>query len=195
MQTPTLRLVVDRDREIAGFQSVPYWELWATCSADAQGFKAKWQPSDGASDAEGRCNNEQTARTLAQQLSGHPAVVRKIDTRTVTEKAPLPFDLGTLQQGASQRWGMGAQQVLDIAQALYEKHKATTYPRTDCPYLPASMHAEAPKVLAPWCSQTRPCKPWLTGLIIRRSHAPGMTRRSPRTTRSSRPRRLVTSAG
>ena len=147
VQTPTLRLVVDRDREIAGFQSVPYWELWATCAADAQGFKAKWQPPDGASDAEGRCNNEQTARALAQQLSGHPAVVRKIDTRTVTEKAPLPFDLGTLQQGASQRWGMGAQQVLDIAQALYEKHKATTYPRTDCPYLPASMHAEAPKVL------------------------------------------------
>ncbi|WP_244590764.1 DNA topoisomerase, partial [Xenorhabdus mauleonii] len=59
---------------------------------------------------------------------------------------PLCFDLGTLQQVASRQWGMGAGQVLTIAQSLYETHKATTYPRTDCGYLPVSMRAEIPAV-------------------------------------------------
>ncbi|XBY08203.1 DNA topoisomerase [Escherichia coli] len=58
------------------------------------------------------------------------------------------FSLGTLQEVCSRKFGLGAQAVLDIAQSLYEKHKATTYPRTDCGYLPVSMHKEVPDVLA-----------------------------------------------
>ncbi|MDH8244449.1 DNA topoisomerase, partial [Klebsiella pneumoniae] len=61
---------------------------------------------------------------------------------------PLAFTLSALQQVCSKQWGMGAQEVLDIAQRLYETHKATTYPRTDCGWLPLSMHTEAPQVLA-----------------------------------------------
>jgi DNA topoisomerase-3 len=66
----------------------------------------------------------------------------------VREPPPLPFDLATLQQVCSQRLGLGVQETLRIAQALYETHKATTYPRTDCGYLPESMLAEVQQVLA-----------------------------------------------
>ena len=63
------------------------------------------------------------------------------------EAAPLPFDLGTLQEVCSRQLGLDVQETLDIAQALYETHKATTYPRSDSGYLPESMLAEVPAVL------------------------------------------------
>lgn len=149
VQTPTLRLVVDRDRESEAFRPKPYWEVVCAMEPE-QGdrtFMARWGPPGEAADAEGRCINERAARTVARKVSGRRGTVVKAETRRVREAPPLPFDLGTLQQEASRRWGMGAQQVLDIAQALYETHKATTYPRTDCPYLPESMLAEVDQVL------------------------------------------------
>jgi DNA topoisomerase III len=66
----------------------------------------------------------------------------------VREAPPLLFDLGTLQEVCSRQFGLDVQDTLDIAQSLYEQHKATTYPRSDCGYLPESMLAEAPQVLA-----------------------------------------------
>lgn len=147
VQTPTLRLVVDRDRDIDSFQPVPYWDVLVTFDTDGGRFRAKWVPRQEISDAEGRCINEQAARTLAQQLSGKHGSVTSIETKRGHELPPLPYDLGTLQQEADKRFGMGAQQVLDTVQALYESHKAVTYPRTDCPYLPESMLADASAVL------------------------------------------------
>jgi DNA topoisomerase-3 len=150
VQTPTLRIVVDRDRAIEAFVPVPYWDLIATFQPenDDRPFRARWQPADSHRDSEGRCTNEPAARQVAQQVAGSRGRVTDAQIERVTEPPPLPFDLGTLQQEASRRWGMGAQEVLDAAQALYETHKATTYPRTDCPYLPESMRGEAPRVLA-----------------------------------------------
>lgn len=150
VQTPTLRLVVDRDREIEAFKPRPYWEVVASFGAPGESgssFRAKWLPPEEMADSEGRCISEPAARTLAQRVAGGTGRVADAQTRRVREAPPLPFDLGTLQQEASRRYGMGAQEVLDAAQSLYEKHKATTYPRTDCPYLPESMLAEAPRVL------------------------------------------------
>ncbi|MFG6179675.1 DNA topoisomerase, partial [Halomonas sp. THAF12] len=69
------------------------------------------------------------------------------ESRRKKEGPPLALDLASLQQEGSRRWGYGAQQVLDIAQSLYETHKATTYPRTDCRYLPVSQHSEAQQVV------------------------------------------------
>ncbi len=149
VQTPTLRLVVDRDREIEAFVPKDYWEVIATCQApdgDAS-FAAKWLPGDDVADPEGRCLSEQTARNLAQRIEGRRGRVTEAKTKRVKEAPPLLLDLGTLQQEASRRWGMGAKEVLDTAQALYETHKATTYPRTDCPYLPVSMLDEVSQVL------------------------------------------------
>jgi DNA topoisomerase-3 len=147
VQTPTLRLVVDRDRDIESFQPVPYWDVLATFETGGGRFRAKWVPRQEVSDAEGRCINEQAARTLAQHLSGKHGSVTSIETKRGHELPPLPYDLGTLQQEADKRFGMGAQQLLDTVQSLYESHKAVTYPRTDCPYLPESMLAEASAVL------------------------------------------------
>ena len=76
-----------------------------------------------------------------------------MDTERVREAPPLPFDLGTLQEVCSKQLGLDVQETLDIAQALYETHKATTYPRSDSGYLPESMLAEVPTVLD---SRSRP---------------------------------------
>lgn len=148
VQTPTLRLVVDRDRAIEAFRPTPYWELWVTFVNDkGETFRARWLAPEAVADAEGRCTNEPAARRLAQALLGGQGIVTALETKRVQEPPPLPYDLGTLQQEADKRFGMGAQQVLDTVQSLYETHKAVTYPRTDCPYLPQSMLAEAPAVL------------------------------------------------
>ena len=147
VQTPTLRLVVDRDREIEAFRPRPYWEVVAMLEKAGAPFPARWRPSGAIADEEGRCMREQAAREVATRIQGRTAVVTHAETKRVREAPPLPFDLGTLQQEASRRWGMGAQQVLDIAQSLYETHKATTYPRTDCRYLPESMFGEVDQVL------------------------------------------------
>jgi DNA topoisomerase-3 len=74
--------------------------------------------------------------------------VIKLRTERMREAAPLPFDLGTLQEVCSKKLGLGAQETLDIAQALYETHKVITYPRSDCGFLPLSQHSEAPGILA-----------------------------------------------
>jgi DNA topoisomerase-3 len=68
--------------------------------------------------------------------------VIKLRTERMREAAPLPFDLGTLQEVCSKKLGLGAQETLDIAQALYETHKVITYPRSDCGYLPSASTAK-----------------------------------------------------
>ncbi|EPC00572.1 hypothetical protein L861_06440 [Litchfieldella anticariensis FP35 = DSM 16096] len=148
VQTPTLKLVVDRDREIAAFVPKPFWDVVGTFQAEEGLFQAKWKPSDESLlDDEGRCIDEQAARALVQQAEGHPGRIVSLETVRKQQAPPLVMDLSTLQQEGSRRWGYGAQEVLDIAQALYETHKATTYPRTDCRYLPVSQFDEAHQVV------------------------------------------------
>lgn len=148
VQTPTLKLVVDRDREIARFVSVPYWTVEAVLSADGQFFLAQWVPPESATDQDRRCLQQGIAQNAIQRIQGaREALVRNVDTERVREAPPLPFALGTLQEVCSSKFGMDVQETLDIAQALYETHKATTYPRPDTGYLPESMLAEVPTVL------------------------------------------------
>lgn len=148
VQTPVLRLVVDRDREIANFVPKPFWEVVGQFNAEGGVFSAKWKPRDDSLlDDAGRCINEQTARSLVQRATNGQGRIVHLETARKKEAPPLVFDLATLQQEGSRRYGYGAQQVLDIAQALYETHKATTYPRTDCRYLPESMLDEAEVVV------------------------------------------------
>ncbi len=148
VQTPTLALVVERDRQIEHFQPVPYYEVVALFATAKGQFRARWLPPEALADAQGRCTSRTAALAVAQKVEGQTGRIAKAETRRINEPPPLPFDLSTLQQVASKRWGMGAQQVLDLAQALYETHKATTYPRTDCQYLPRDQHREVPRILA-----------------------------------------------
>ncbi|WP_339425759.1 DNA topoisomerase III [Pseudomonas proteolytica] len=147
VQTPTLRLVVDRDRAIASFVSVPYWGVEVRLSSMGQLFIASWQPPSSGRDEAGRCLQQALASQTVQALSSSKtATVLSLQTEHFREAPPLPFDLSTLQEVCSRKLGLGVQEVLNIAQALYETHKATTYPRSDCRYLPESMFNEVPAV-------------------------------------------------
>ncbi|HBP6331158.1 DNA topoisomerase III [Pseudomonas aeruginosa] len=148
VQTPTLKLVVDRDREIAAFKSVPFWAIDVSLSAKGQAFSAQWVAPDGCTDDAGRCLQQPVAQQAAQQIrAAGSAQVVSVETERVREGPPLLFDLGTLQEVCSRQLGLDVQETLQIAQALYETHKATTYPRSDSGYLPESMFAEVPAVL------------------------------------------------
>ncbi|ENF0657074.1 TPA: DNA topoisomerase III [Pseudomonas aeruginosa] len=148
VQTPTLKLVVDRDREIAAFKSVPFWAIDVSLSAEGQAFAAQWVAPDDCTDDAGRCLQQPVAQQAAQQIrAAGSAQVVSVGTERVREGPPLLFDLSTLQEVCSRQVGLDVQETLQIAQALYETHKATTYPRSDSGYLPESMFAEVPIVL------------------------------------------------
>lgn len=149
VQTPTLNLVVVRDRDIAQFVPKPYWNVVAQLAVEGIVFQAQWMPAAAYCDEEKLCINPTAAQQVVQLCQKTvQATVAEVETKRETESAPLAFDLGTLQQTCSRRFGYGAQQVLDIAQALYETHKATTYPRTYCGYVPTSMRGEIGQVMA-----------------------------------------------
>ncbi|MCL6324675.1 MULTISPECIES: DNA topoisomerase III [Pectobacterium] len=148
VQTPTLKLVVDRDREIACFVSVPFWAVETVLSSAGQSFTAAWLAPDTATDDAGRCLQEPIARQAVERMrSAGSAQITSVETERMREGPPLPFDLGSLQEICSKQLGLDVQETLEIAQALYETHKATTYPRSDSGYLPDSMFAEVPTVL------------------------------------------------
>ncbi|MCY1398194.1 DNA topoisomerase 3 [compost metagenome] len=149
VQTPTLRLVVDRDRSIANFVPVPYWAIDVQLQSDGMTFTAQWRAAEEHCDEQGRCLNQALAQQAATAMAeAATARVLKLRTERLREAPPLLFDLGTLQEVCSKKLGLGAQETLDIAQALYETHKVITYPRSDCGYLPLSQHGEAPAILA-----------------------------------------------
>ncbi|HBT4924904.1 DNA topoisomerase III [Klebsiella pneumoniae] len=162
VQTPTLRIIVDRDRQIANFIPRNFWTLTVQLSGQNSPFQAQWLAPESACDEENRCVNGSLLQQAAAdiQRTGQATVI-STETMRIKESAPLPFDLGTLQQVCSKKWGMGAQQVLDIAQSLYETHKATTYPRTDCGSLPLSMLAEVSQVFSAMQSTDPALKPLL----------------------------------
>lgn len=165
VQTPTLAIVVNRDNEIANFTPKPWWQVRAQLEKDGVTFHAEWVGAEQYCDEEKRCINQPIANAVLQlcQKTGS-AIVLTAEKKREKTPAPLCFDLGTLQQVCSRKWGMGASQVLTIAQALYETHKATTYPRTDCGYLPLSMRDEVADVLRAVLASDPSVGPALSGL-------------------------------
>lgn len=160
VQTPTLRLVVDRDRQVEQFVPQSYYDITGLFDATIP-FKAKWQVPDNLGDEQGRCLQVTTVDHVLSQCHGQPGTVTQFDTKRQKSKHPPLFFLGSLQKAMSAKFGYGAKEVLDIAQSLYEKYKVTTYPRTDCPYLPLSQKKEVGSILdklkvvptfAAWCS-------------------------------------------
>ena len=143
VQTPTLGMIVKRDLDVEAFKSRDFYQVEGLFP-----FPTKWQPQDTIRlDEEGRLLDRAIADAIALKLKGKPAKVIKYESKECKQAAPLPYSLSALQQKASSKYGFSAQEVLDIAQELYETHKVTTYPRTDCRYLPESMHAEATEIL------------------------------------------------
>ena len=147
MQTPTLALVVQRDLDIENFVSKPFYELYIDLSASGISYSAKWHPSEKYVNAEGYVLTKAPVLHLASCLKHMEAEVISYLREIKTSEAPLLFDLTSLQKQANRTWGYSAAKTLDIVQLLYEKYKATTYPRTDCRYLPESQHACARNII------------------------------------------------
>ncbi|WP_054888039.1 DNA topoisomerase III [Yersinia aleksiciae] len=151
VQTPVLGLVVRRDEEIEDFISKDFFEVKAHIVTPVdERFIAQWQPSDSCEsyqDEEGRLLHRPLAEHVVNRITGQPAFVTSYNDKRESETAPLPFSLSTLQIEAAKRFGLSAQQVLDICQRLYETHKLITYPRSDCRYLPEEHFAGRHSVL------------------------------------------------
>lgn len=167
VQSPTLALVVNRDREIQNFVPKNHFTLSALLSSGQQNFTAQYVIPEQYCDEDGLCLSQQTIQTVNQQVQQAGVMkVESVETKREKQSAPLLFALSDLQSEANRLYGLGAQQVLDIAQSLYETHKATTYPRTDCGYLPESQLAEAPQVIKSLMSSDSQLQPLASQLNL-----------------------------
>ncbi|TWG39803.1 DNA topoisomerase-3 [Acidovorax delafieldii] len=140
VQTPTLSLVVEREEKIRKFISRDYWEIHATFGAEAGEYPAKWfDPKwKKGEDVEMRADrvwSAAEAQSIANAVRGKQATVTE-ESKPTTQASPLLFDLTSLQREANGKFGFSAKTTLALAQSLYERHKALTYPRTDSRALP-----------------------------------------------------------
>lgn len=149
VKTPTLALVVRRQRELDHFKPVTYYGVKAVFQHKNGLITAQWQPKDTRAglDESGRCLQENIAKDVLQALQEHPEGTITNWQRTKKKEAQrLPLSLSALQILAGKRYGYSPQQVLDTAQELYER-KLTTYPRSDCDYLPTNQRRDVPQIL------------------------------------------------
>ena len=148
VQTPTLSVVVEREEKIRKFVSRNYWEVHASFAAEAGTYPAKWfdpqwkkstaQAEGAEPDAELRADRVWTqaqAEAIAQAVQGQTGSVSE-ESKPTTQAAGQLFDLTSLQREANGKFGFSAKTTLSLAQSLYERHKALTYPRTDSRALP-----------------------------------------------------------
>ncbi|WP_348682654.1 DNA topoisomerase III [Acidovorax soli] len=140
VQTPTLSLVVEREEKIRKFVSRDYWEIHATFGAEAGEYPAKWfDPKwKKGEDVEARADrvwSAAEAQAIANAVRGQQATVTE-ESKPTSQASPLLFDLTSLQREANGKFGFSAKTTLALAQSLYERHKALTYPRTDSRALP-----------------------------------------------------------
>ena len=143
VQTPTLALMVEREDKIRKFKPRPYWELEGVFTCAAGQYKGKWidekfakgKSEDDEHQRADRLWDEVRARALQGKCKGKTGVVSE-EAKPSTQLSPLLYDLTSLQREANGRFGFSAKSTLGLAQALYEKHKVLTYPRTDARALP-----------------------------------------------------------
>src|SRR5439155_21771324 len=127
VQTPTLAMIVKREREIQAFTPEPYWLVHASFDPRYEGL---WFEGD-----ETRLKAGERAEDIAQKVSGTQGTVQSVERKEQSERAPLLYDLTSLQRDANRRFGFSARRTLSAAQSLYEDKKAITYPRTSSRWL------------------------------------------------------------
>ncbi len=155
VQTPVLGLVVARDQIIADFEAKPYYRVLAhTRELDSPPgsptFAARWLPDEAYRDHlddEDRLVNGELAQRITADVEGRPGRITESRFRDRKEAPPLPLSLSALQIEAGRLFRMGAKEVLDTAQNLYERHQLITYPRSDCRYLPVEHFSQRTGVL------------------------------------------------
>jgi DNA topoisomerase-3 len=185
VQTPTLAIVARREEEIKAFKPEPYWLVDATFAAPpldgAQNGAA--QPGDGQGErndgertyrgrfhagAKPRLATEQEAVAIVEACAGRRGTITKLEQKEQREKAPMLYDLTTLQREANNRYGFSARRTLAAAQRLYEEHKALTYPRTNSRYLTSDMVEEIKPIaeLVGSHAEYRKAAEYVTGLDL-----------------------------
>ena len=138
VQTPTLAIIARREEEIRAFKPEAYWLVDATFAATGERvYEGRYH--DGAKP---RLGDAATAEAIVTAVRGGIGEITKLDKTTRKERAPLLYDLTSLQREANTRFGFSARRTLAAAQRLYEEHKALTYPRTSSRYLTSDMVAE-----------------------------------------------------
>jgi DNA topoisomerase-3 len=142
VQTPTLAIVVEREEKIRKFVPRDYWEVHGTFAAEAGEYNGRWfdesfsKSKDGDTDLRAeRIWDRAKAEAIHAKCLGKPGIVTE-ESKASSQLSPLLFDLTSLQREANSRFGLPARRTLQLAQALYEKHKVLTYPRTDSRALP-----------------------------------------------------------
>jgi DNA topoisomerase-3 len=152
VQTPTLAILVEREKRIKSFVARDYWEVYGTFAGKGGAYLGRWfdehferDPNDEYLRAE-RIWNDARAESIRAKCLGKPGIVTE-ESKPSTQSPPLLFDLTTLQREANSRFGFSARNTLGLAQALYEKHKVLTYPRTDSRALPEDYLVTVKKTL------------------------------------------------
>lgn len=141
VQTPTLSIVVEREKKIRAFVPRDYWEVEARFDSQAGEYRGKWFSPNYTSTGEDeharadRVWAHDEAAAIVAEAKGLSGTVTE-ESKPETRLSPLLFDLTSLQREANARFGFSAKTTLSLAQALYEKHKVLTYPRTDSRCLP-----------------------------------------------------------
>lgn len=144
--TPTLALVVQREKEIKAFKRQNYYVLKSLFQYNHKTFSLVWQPKEELLDSDGRLLNKATADNIVTTLATQNAIVKEIKKEKSITKPPLPYSMDTLQIEADKKYGISPKEVLAICEDLYLK-ELTSYPRSDCNYLPNSQLKEAPRIL------------------------------------------------
>lgn len=140
VQTPTLKLIVQRDQEIAAFEPKPYWEI----RADFGDYTGLWMDPETK---ELRALDEPLAKRVKAEVTGKTGVIAEATRELKRTPPPLLYDLTSLQRDANRLMGLPAAKTLQLAQALYEQHKLLTYPRTDSRFLPRDMIGGAKRAM------------------------------------------------
>ena len=154
VQTPTLAIVFAREYQIRNFKPTPYWRVSATFRLNQGQYEAVYQRpdfkknSDNEHDRPDRIWDKTLAETILNDCKKNPNATVTEEKKPATSSAPRLYDLTSLQRDANQRLGLSARRTLQIAQALYERHKVITYPRTDSRALPEDYGPTVKETLA-----------------------------------------------
>lgn len=139
VQTPTLFMIIEREKEIEAFTPKDYW----TVEADFGDYYGTWRSKSGNI----RIFEQARALEIVEKVKGGSGVVMHVNVEAKSEPPPLAYDLTELQRDANRRYGFSAQKTLSVLQGLYERHKLVTYPRTDSRYITGDIVATLPERL------------------------------------------------
>lgn len=170
VMTPTIAMVVYRDREIQQFKPEPFYVLKAVFLHNEDEFEARWIAPENFCDELGRCLKSAPRNLLAETLHREMPQVIAFENREHAQAAPLCLDLNTCQQIACSRWGYTSREVLQGLQGLYETHRAITYPRTESRYLPSQVSSYTGEILEAVAALDASTQQIVSGITLKRYH-------------------------